>query len=73
LSRVVITLGHFRQRDTKLLREHPHGVGERGLLVELEKLEDISTDATPEAVEEPFLGIDVERRRLLAVERQRPL
>jgi hypothetical protein len=37
--------------------------------VQLEKLEDVTTDAATEAMKEALVAIDVKRRRLLAVER----
>jgi hypothetical protein len=41
--------------------------------VQLEELEHVAADAAAEAVEVALLAIDVERRRLLAVERTEPL
>ena len=66
---VAVALGRLGQRDAELLREHPHRVLEADLLVQLEELEDVAADAAAEAVEEPLVGIDVERRRLLGVKR----
>jgi hypothetical protein len=40
--------------------------------VQLEELEDVAADAAAEAVKEPRFGIDVKRRRLLAVKRTEP-
>ena len=61
------------QRHAELLRQHPHRVLEADLLVQLEELEHVAADAAAEAVEEPLVGIDVERRRLLGVKRAEAL
>ncbi len=47
--------------------------GERHPLGQHQKLEDVAPFATPEAVEETLATVDVERRRLLAMERAEPL
>jgi len=60
---------HFRKRDADLLREHPHGVLKADLLVQLEELEHVAAGAAAEAVEEAFVRMDDEGRRLLAVKR----
>ena len=41
--------------------------------MELEELEHVAANAAAEAVKEAFLGIDVERRRLLGVKRTEAL
>ena len=56
----------------KRLRQHPDGLGEADLLVQLDELDHVAADAAAEAVEEALLAVDVERRRLLAVERAQP-
>ena len=70
---VARALGLLRDGDAELLREHAHGVLEADLLVKLEELEDVAADVAAEAVKEPFSGFDVERRRLLGVERTQAL
>src|SRR5581483_9636080 len=70
---VGIAVGHLRQRHAEFLRQHSDGIGERDLLVQFEELEHVAADAAAEAVEEPFVRVDVERRRLLAVKRTEPL
>ena len=66
---VITALASLGQGDAKLLREHLDGVLEADLLVKLEELEHVAADAAPEAMEEPFLGIHVERGRLFRMER----
>ena len=66
---VAAAFGKLRQRDAEFLREHADGVLKADLLVQLEKLEHVAADAAAETVEEPLLGVHVERRGLLVVER----
>ena len=47
--------------------------GNVDLVVQLDELDDVAADAAAEAVEEPLVAVDLERRRLLAVERTQPL
>ena len=56
-------------RDAEFVREHPDRFGERDLLVQLEELEHVAAGVAPEAVKKALVGMDVERRRLLVVER----
>ena len=51
----------------------PDGFGKRDLVVQLDELEDVALGATPEAVKEPLVAVDVKRRRLLAVKRAESL
>ena len=62
-----------RAAGSRTLREQLHRVGEADLLVQLEELEHVATDAAAEAVEEALVAVDVERRRLLGVERAEAL
>src|SRR5438132_2435546 len=48
-------------------------LGEREALREREELEDVAAGAAAEAVKEPLVTIDVERRRLLAMKRAESL
>ena len=70
---LLVVLFELRHRHPEALRELLHRVLEADLLVQLEKLEDVAADAAAEAVKEPLVAIDVERRRLLAVKRAEPL
>ena len=62
---VRVALGELGQRHAEPLRQHPDRVREADLLVQLEELEHVAADAAAEAVEEPLVGVHVERRRLL--------
>ena len=66
---VFTAVASLGQGDAKLLREHLDGVLEAHLLVKLQELEHIAAHSTAEAMEKSLVGIDVERRRLLRVER----
>jgi hypothetical protein len=54
------------------MRELPHGIGEADFFLQLDELEDVTADAAAEAVEEPAVAVDRERRSLLAVKRAQP-
>ena len=68
---VVAVLARIRlgKCEADFLRQHPHGVLEPELLVELQELEHVAADAASEAVEEPLLRIHGERGRFLVVKR----
>ena len=66
---VIVALASLGQRKAELLRQRADGVWKCQLLVHLEEFEHIAADAAAEAVEKPFLGIDVERGRFLRVKR----
>jgi hypothetical protein len=70
---LLVALLQLRQRQAEAAGELLDGVAEADLVVQLEELEDVSPDAAAEAVEVALLAVDVERRRLLAVERAQPL
>ena len=70
---LLIALLHFGQRHAESLREQLHRIGESDLLVQLEELEHVAADAAAEAMKEPLVTRDVERRRFLAVERTETL
>ena len=70
---LLVVLLQLGKRHAEALREQLHRVVEPDLLVQLEELEDVAADAAAEAVEEPLVAVDVERRRLLAVERTEAL
>jgi hypothetical protein len=44
-------------------------VDETELFLQLEKLEDVASDSAAEAVEKPFIAVDVKGRALFGVER----
>src|SRR5581483_7593599 len=58
--------------DAGALREDAHGVDEPDVLVLLQEAERVAARAAAEALEEAAVGVDVKRRRLLAVERAQP-
>ena len=62
----------LRNGQAETARQHPHRFGEAHFLVQLDELDHVAADAAAEAVEEALLAVDVERRRLLAVERAQP-
>ena len=70
---LVASASQLRHRHAEPLRQHADGFGEADLLVQLHELDHVAADAAAEAVEEALLAVDVERRRLLAVERAQPL
>ena len=59
----------LRQRDADLLRQQPDGIRKRDPFLQLHELEYIAAGMAAEAVKEPLLLIDGERRRLLGVKR----
>ena len=63
----------LRHGQPELLRQQPDGLHEADPFVQLDELDDVAAHAAAEAVEEPLLAVDVERRRLLAVERAQAL
>ena len=73
LGPLLVALLELRQRHPEALRELLHRVGKPDLVVQLEELQHVAADAAAEAVEEALVAVDVERRRLLAVERAQPL
>jgi hypothetical protein len=64
VARVQLGQGH-----AKSLRQQLHRVLEADLLVQLEKFEHVATDAAAKTMKESLVAIDVERRRLLRMER----
>ena len=70
---LLVALLHFGKRHPEALREQLHRIGESGLLVQLEELEDVAADVAAKAMEKTLVAVDVKRRRLLAVERTESL
>src|SRR5262245_24180979 len=63
----------LRDRHAEALRQRPRRILESDLVLQLDELEDVAADAAAEAVEEPLVAVDGERRRLLAVKRAESL
>src|SRR5205823_1730505 len=63
----------FRDGDSELLREHPHGILESDFLVEFQELEDVAAGVAAKAMEKPLVGVNGERRGLLRVKRAQTL
>ena len=70
---ILLAVLGFGDRHAGARGELPDGFGKRDLVVQLDELEDVAAGAAAEAVEEPLVAVDVERRRLLAVKRAEPL
>src|SRR5437870_3364923 len=63
-----VTAAVLGECHARLLGERAHGLGERELVLAHQEAERVAAYATPEAVEDPFPGIDHEGRSLLHVE-----
>ena len=57
---LLVALFQLRRRYPEALRELLDGVLKPDLVVDLEKLEDVSPYSTAEAVKEPFVAVDME-------------
>jgi hypothetical protein len=64
---------HLRNGDAEALRQLPDRVLEADLLFELDELEDVAAHLAAETEEQAPVAIDVERGRLLGVERTEAL
>jgi hypothetical protein len=60
-------------RDAESRRKQLDGVGKADVLLQLDKLEDITAAAATEAVEESTVAMNGERRRLFTVKRAQSL
>ena len=70
LVRPALGFGHLH---SGALRQVPDGLRKRHLLMELDELDGVAAGAAPETLEEVLVGVDVERRRLLLMERTESL
>ncbi len=70
IAAALLDLGDW---NAEAIREDPQRFAEADFLLELDVLEDVAANTTAEAVEEPLLLVDAERRRLLSVKRAEAL
>ena len=72
-GRVAGRIVRLRHPDAEALRQGQDRVRKGQALLELDELDDVAAGPAAEAVEEPPVPVDGERRRLLGVERAEPL
>ena len=71
--RVLVSVLWFGHGHARARGNLPDGLRKRNLVVQFDELEDVALGAAPEAMEEPLIAVDVERRRFLSMKRTEPL
>ena len=71
--RILVSILWFGHGHARARGNLPDGLRKRNLVVQFDELEDVALGAAPEAMEEPLIAVDVERRRFLSMKRTEPL